>query len=72
MIEKGIHSEHIYAERRSYFFQMKQSEDKSKYLLITECKISDGQKIEMQNIAVYEEDMDKFTDGLIKMLIMFQ
>jgi hypothetical protein len=72
MEKTGIHSEHIYAEKRSYNLQMKEAEDASKYLLITEFKISEGQKIELHNIVIYEEDMDKFTDGLIKMLIMFQ
>lgn len=70
--EKQIHSEHITAGKRSYSLQVKRSKDKSKYLLITECNVSAGEKVELRNIVIYEEDMDKFTDGLIKMLILFQ
>jgi hypothetical protein len=72
MEEIAICSEHIHAEKRFYNLQVKQEKGESKYLLITECKVSGDQKVEMQNILIYEEDMDKFTDGLIKMLIMFQ
>ena len=72
MNEKRIHSEHIYTAKRSYLLQIKQATDESKYLVITECEISDGQKVNLQNIIIYEENMDKFTDGLIKILIRFQ
>ena len=72
MEETAICSERIYAEKRSYNFQVKREKGESKYLLITEFKIDKEEKVVLQSIIIHEEDMDKFTDGLIKMLVLFQ
>lgn len=58
-MENSIYSEKISAGRRTYFLDIKQTTEGSKYLKITETK-KVGDSFERNNILLFEEDISKF------------
>lgn len=64
--QNELFSERVFAEKRTYFFNVKEASDSSKYLVINESrKVGDG-KFERHRIWVFREHLDEFHEGLNK------
>lgn len=62
---KEIFSEHVAAGSRTYFFDVKESADGTKYVVISESR-HDGKKSEHQRVLVFEEHFEAFRDAFQK------
>lgn len=60
-----IFSEKVVTSRRTYFFDVKETKDKSKYLVIGELT-QVGNELERHRVMVFEESLEMFMDGLDK------
>ncbi len=63
---KELFSEHVAAGSRTYFFDVKQSEDKAMYLLISESRRTSGKSYSHKRVMVFEENIMAFEEGLKK------
>ena len=60
-----IFSEKIVTSRRTYYFDVKETKDGSKYLVIGELT-QVGSELERHRVMVFEESLDSFMEGLDK------
>jgi hypothetical protein len=60
-----IFSEKVLGGRRTYFFDVKETKDGSKYLVIGELT-QVGDDLERHRVMVFEENLDSFRQGLDK------
>ncbi|HVG18914.1 MAG TPA: DUF3276 family protein [Blastocatellia bacterium] len=60
-----IFSEKVVTRRRTYYFDVKETKDGSKYLVIGELT-QVGSELERHRVMVFEESLDSFMDGLDK------
>ena len=58
----------VYLENRSYFFNVKENRNGDIFLQIVESKSRDGSDFDRHQIAVFQEDMQKFLQGMDKSL----
>jgi len=62
-----VHSNHVRAGKRSYFFDVMATKDDDYFLCITESRriLDENGRFyfQRQKIFVYKEDFDKFVDG---------
>lgn len=62
---KEIFSEKVVTNRRTYYFDVKETREGSKYLVIGELT-QVGSEMERHRVMVFEESLDIFMDGLDK------
>ena len=60
-----IFSEKVVTSRRTYFFDVKETKDGSKYLVIGELT-QVGSELERHRVMVFEESLESFMEGLDK------
>jgi hypothetical protein len=60
-----IFSEKVVTNRRTYFFDVKETKEGAKYLVIGELT-QIGSETERHRVMVFEESLDSFVDGLDK------
>jgi uncharacterized protein DUF3276 len=60
-----IFSEKVVTSRRTYYFDVKETKDGAKYLVIGELT-QVGNEMERHRVMVFEESLDSFMDGLDK------
>jgi len=60
-----IFSEKVVTSRRTYYFDVKETKDGAKYLVIGELT-QVGSELERHRVMVFEESLDSFMDGLDK------
>ncbi len=65
--KKELFSERVSAGNRTYFFDVKESVEGAKYLVISESKRV-GETHEHNRVMVFEEDILAFSNGLEKTL----
>jgi hypothetical protein len=63
--KKELFSESVRAGTRTYFFDVKESSEGTKYLVISESRKM-GETRERSRVMVFEEDILSFTEGLKK------
>ena len=62
---KTLHTETIPAESRTYFFDVKESRDGTRYLCITETRSTDSEH-EHHRVMVFQEHMEAFHEAYLK------
>jgi hypothetical protein len=62
---KEIFSEKVVTNRRTYYFDVKETREGAKYLVIGELT-QVGSELERHRVMVFEESLDSFMDGLDK------
>ena len=62
---KSLYSEKVGTKSRTYFFDVKESVNGSKYLIVTEAK-KVGDRFEHNRILVFDSDLGPFSEGLAK------
>jgi hypothetical protein len=60
-----IFSEKVVTSRRTYFFDVKETKDGSKYLVIGELT-QVGSEVERHRVMIFEESLESFMEGLDK------
>jgi hypothetical protein len=60
-----IFSEKVVTSRRTYFFDVKETKEGARYLVIGELT-QVGSELERHRVMVFEENIDNFVDGLNK------
>jgi hypothetical protein len=60
-----IFSEKVVTSRRTYYFDVKETKDRAKYLVIGELT-QVGSELERHRVMVFEESLDAFMEGLDK------
>jgi hypothetical protein len=60
-----IFSEKVVTSRRTYFFDVKETREGAKYLVIGELT-QVGSELERHRVMIFEESLDLFMDGLDK------
>ena len=60
-----IFSEKVVTSRRTYYFDVKETKDGTKYLVIGELT-QVGSEMERHRVMVFEESLESFMDGLDK------
>jgi hypothetical protein len=60
-----IFSEKVVTSRRTYYFDVKETKDKAKYLVIGELT-QVGNELERHRVMVFEESLESFMEGLDK------
>lgn len=68
---KEIFSEKVVTSRRTYYFDVKETREGFKYLVIGELT-QVGSEMERHRVMVFEESMDLFMDGLDKAVEFIQ
>ncbi len=71
MSNKEVYNEKITLGSRTYFFDIKQSEQSKLYLKISESRKNDTGKFEHYRIIVFEEDIEYFVNALKLTLAKF-
>jgi hypothetical protein len=71
MTMSEIFSEKVVTSRRTYFFDVKETRDGSKYLVIGELT-QVGNEFERHRVMVFEESLDAFVDGMDKAVDFIQ
>lgn len=71
MYNKEIYTYKLVKGRRTYFFNIKISENNNLYLTISENKKTEN-SIERHNILVFEEDIEAFSDAFQKAFTKFE
>ena len=61
---KEIFSERVPAGSRMYFFDVKESAEGAKYLVISESRYAGGEPRERHRVMVFEEHLAAFTEAL--------
>ena len=56
---KELFTERVSAGRRTYYFDVKESDDETKYLVISESRATDG-GFEHDRVMVFEENLEAF------------
>ena len=64
---KEIFTEKVFAGRRTYFFDAKQSKDGTRYLVISESR-QKGSSYEHNRVMIFEENLQEFAQGFNKVL----
>ena len=64
--KKELFSERVVAGRRTYFFDVKESQDGAKYLVISESKLVGEGDYEHNRIMIFQEHIPTFIEGLKK------
>ncbi len=59
------------AGKRTYFLDVKQTDNEKKYLKITESKTTTDNNYERHSILIFEEDMQKFVVAMREVLKEF-
>ncbi|MGE5549390.1 MAG: DUF3276 family protein [Bacteroidota bacterium] len=62
---KALFSEKVSAGSRTYFFDVKQAKDGTKYLVISESRPA-GTSFDRQRLMVFKENLGAFSSGLQK------
>jgi hypothetical protein len=62
-----IFSEKVVTSRRTYYFDVKETKEGAKYLVIGEVT-QVGSELERHRVMVFEESLDSFMDGLDKVV----
>ena len=65
---KELFSEKVLAGKRTYFFDVKETVDKEKYLVISESRPGGEKSFVHNRIMVFEEHINNFSQGLKKAL----
>ena len=63
---KELFSEKVSVNSRTYFFDVKETSERSKYLIITESKKSKEGSFDRRQIIIFEEHIPAFKEGLKK------
>lgn len=63
--DKVLHSEKVPAGKRTYFFDLKENQQGSKILKITESRKNDGEFIR-HSVLIFEEDFSKIFEAIEK------
>jgi len=63
---KELFSEKVPAGSRTYFFDVKESADGIKYLVISESRQASGESYEHNRVMVFQEHLDAFSRGFKK------
>jgi len=63
---KALFSERVFAGSRTYFFDVKEAADGTKYLVIDESRHSEGDSYTHNRVMVFEDNVAKFMEGLTK------
>jgi len=71
MNSKEIYSDKIIKGRRTYFFDIKESEKGALYLKITESKKTE-EGFEHRHVLIFEEDINDFTDAMLRVIVNFK
>jgi hypothetical protein len=65
-IKKALFSERVFAGSRTYFFDVKEAADGTKYLVIDESRHTEGDAYEHKRVMVFQDNLAKFMEGLTK------
>lgn len=71
-IRGELYTTQITLENRSYFFNVKENRTGDVFLQIVESKSRDGSDFDRHQVAIFEEDMQKFLKGLNESLNFIQ
>ncbi len=61
---RALFSQRVAAGKSHYFFDVKENQQRQRYLIITESQRAEGGGYARQRITVYAEYLDAFLDGL--------
>ena len=64
--KKVLFSERFHAGNRTYYFDVKEAADGTKYLVIDESRHTEGDSYEHKRVMVFEDNVAKFMEGLTK------
>jgi len=64
--KKVLFSERVHAGNRTYYFDVKEAADGTKYLVIDESRRTEGDSYEHKRVMVFQDNLEKFMEGLTK------
>ena len=64
--KKVLFSERVHAGNRTYYFDVKEAADGTKYLVIDESRHIEGDSYEHKRVMVFQDNLEKFMEGLSK------
>ena len=70
--KERLFSESVKAGSRTYFFDVKENINGDKYIVISESKKVGEDTFRRHNTMVFQEDLDKFANGLTKAIQFVQ
>ena len=65
------YSQLVKAGKRTYFFDIKESKDGTRYMTISESKRIKGDEYERQSIMIFHEDIREFSSAFVSSLLQF-
>lgn len=72
MLQKALHTEQFRTGKRTYFFDIKQTEKGASYLEISLVKKVDDEQYERNKILVFENQIDQFGEAFLRTLVNFR
>ena len=70
-MQNVLYTEKVKIGKRTYYFDLKQTEDERQYLVITQTRQVDEDKNERQRIFIFESDLQNFSNAFISSLMQF-
>ena len=64
--KKVLFSERVHAGNRTYYFDVKEAADGTKYLVIDESRRTEGDSYTHNRVMVFQDNIEKFMEGLMK------
>jgi len=71
-LKESLFSKKVHAGNRTYFFDVKESVDGDKYIVMSESKKISENNFEHHKIMIFQEDLDKFANGLTEAIRFIQ
>ncbi len=72
MERKALYTEQVKSGKRTFYFDIKQSENGSSFLAIKTVKKLDDDNYERSQLIVFENEMDRFAEAFVRSLINFR
>jgi len=72
MFQKALHTEQIRSGKRTYFFDIKQTEKGASYLEISLVKKVDEEQYERNKILIFENQIEQFGEAFLRTLVNFK
>ena len=71
MEKRKLYSSHVKTGSRTFFFEIRESEQKRPYLVIQEVRKKDDET-ERKSLVIFENDVEQFAEAFLRTLINFQ
>lgn len=67
-----LHTEKVSSKNKTYYLDLKEAENGNNFLVINQTKSTDEGPVERVKMILFEEDIERFSHALVKIMFRFQ